>query len=178
MWLGWAVFWTVAARHTKPARWRESIGSRVLHVVPLLACAVLLAAPRWLPPILSARVVPAGRLLPLLGAVMVAAGLGFAAWARAHLGRNWSGIVTVKEDHALVRTGPYRAVRHPIYTGLLLALIGTAMAIGEWRGVLAVIFALIGFLWKIHVEEKRMRENFPEYAQYRHQTAALIPLLY
>jgi protein-S-isoprenylcysteine O-methyltransferase Ste14 len=178
MWLGWAVLWAVAARHTKPARWWESIGSLTLHVVPLVACAMLLAAPRWLPPILSARVVPAGRLLPLLGAVIVAAGLGLAAWARAHLGRNWSGIVTVKEGHALVRTGPYRTVRHPIYTGLLLAFIGTAMAIGEWRGVLAVIFALIGFLWKIHVEEKRMRENFPEYAHYRHQTAALIPLLY
>ena len=109
---------------------------------------------------------------------MVAAGLGFAMWARVHLGRNWSGIVTVKEDHALVRTGPYRAVRHPIYTGLLLALIGTAMAIGQWRGVLAVIFMLIGFLWKIHVEEKRMCENFPEYGDYRRETAALIPLLY
>jgi protein-S-isoprenylcysteine O-methyltransferase Ste14 len=178
MWLAWAVFWTMAARHTKPARWRESIGSRILHVVPLLACAVLLAAPRWLPPILSARVVPAGRLFPLLGAVAVAAGLGLAAWARAHLGRNWSGIVTVKEDHALVRTGPYRAVRHPIYTGMLLALTGTAMAIGEWRGVLAVICALIGFLRKIQVEEQRMSEIFPEYAQYRQQTAALIPLLH
>ena len=178
MWLAWAVFWTVAARHTKPARWRESIASRVLHVVPLLACAVLLAAPRWLPPILSARVEPAGRLLPVLGAVIIAAGLGFAVWARAHLGRNWSGIVTVKEGHVLVRTGPYRVVRHPIYSGLLLALTGTAMAIGEWRDVLAVIFALIGFLWKIQVEEKRMRENFPEYADYRRQTAALIPLLY
>ncbi|MBV9686744.1 MAG: isoprenylcysteine carboxylmethyltransferase family protein [Alphaproteobacteria bacterium] len=178
MWLVWAVIWAVAARRTKRTRWRESIGSRLLHVVPLLACAVLLAAPRWLPPILSARVVPAGRLLPVLGALMIAAGLGFAAWARAHLGRNWSGIVTVKEDHALVRTGPYQAVRHPIYTGMLFALIGTAMAIGEWRGVLAVVFALIGFLWKIHVEEKCMRENFLEYNQYRRQTAALIPLLY
>jgi protein-S-isoprenylcysteine O-methyltransferase Ste14 len=178
MWLAWAAFWTVAARRTKPARWRESVGSRVLHVVPLLACAVLLVAPHWLPPILSARVVSAGRPIPLFGAVMVAVGLWFAAWARAHLGRNWSGIVTVKEDHALVRTGPYRAVRHPIYTGLLLALTGTAMAIGEWRGVLAVICALIGFLRKIQVEEKRMSENFPEYSRYRQQTAALIPLLY
>ena len=71
---------------------------------------------------LSARFVPAGNLLPVLGAIMIAAGLGFAVWARAHLGRNWSGIVTVKEGHALVRTGPYRAVRHPIYTGLLLEL--------------------------------------------------------
>lgn len=178
MWLAWAVFWTVAACHTKPSRWRESIGSRILHIVPLLACAGLFALPRWLPPILSARVVQSGRLLPLLGAVMVAAGLGFAAWARAHLGRNWSGIVAVKEDHALIRSGPYRIVRHPIYSGLLLALIGTAAAVGEWRGVVAVFFAVIGFRWKIRVEEERMNEYFPEYAQYRQHTAALIPLLY
>jgi protein-S-isoprenylcysteine O-methyltransferase Ste14 len=178
MWLAWLVYWTVAALNTKPARWRESIGSRASHVIPLVAAAVLLAAPGWLPPVLSTRFEPAGELFPALGAVIVAAGLGFAVWARAHLGRNWSGIITVKEHHALVRTGPYRIVRHPIYTGLLFALVGTAMAIGQWRGLLALAFALIGFLWKISVEEKRMRENFPEYAEYRRQTAALIPLLY
>lgn len=178
MWCVWAAFWMAASFGTKPTRWRESIGSRASHVIPLLAAVVLLTKPRWLPPMLSVRFVPAGNLLPVSGAIMVAAGLGFAIWARAHLGRNWSGIVTVKEDHALVRTGPYRVVRHPIYSGLLLALIGTAAAIGEWRGIFAAICALIGFLRKIQVEEKRMSENFPEYSQYRRQTAALIPLLY
>ena len=77
-----------------------------------------------------------------------------------------------------MRTGPYRVVRHPIYSDLLVALIGTAAAIGECRGIFAVSCALIGFLWKIQVEEKRMSEHFPEYSQYRRQTAALIPLLY
>ena len=77
-----------------------------------------------------------------------------------------------------MRTGPYRIVRHPIYTGLLLAVIGTAAAIGEWRGVLAVICVLVGFLRKIQVEERRMSENFPEHAQYRRDTAILIPWLY
>ena len=178
MWCAWAAFWFAASFVTKPTRWRESIASQAAHVILLLAAVVLLTRPRWLPSMLSARFVPAGNPLPVLAAIIVAAGLGFAVWARAHLGRNWSGIVTVKEDHALVRTGPYRVVRHPIYTGLLLALIGTAAAIGEWRGVLAVIFVLIGFLWKIRVEEERMNANFPEYAQYRRQTAALIPLLY
>jgi protein-S-isoprenylcysteine O-methyltransferase Ste14 len=177
-WLAWGVFWTAAALHTKPTRWRESGSSRALHVIPLLACAALLAMPRWLPPILKARVVPPGPLLPLLGALLVGAGLGLAVWARARLGRNWSGTVTVKEHHEFVRTGPYLIVRHPIYSGLLLALIGTATAIGEWRGLLAVACALIGFLWKIHVEEKRMRLTFSDYEHYRRQTAALIPLIY
>lgn len=178
MWLLWGAVWGAAAFRTKPTRWRESIGSRALYVVPLLAAAVLLAKPHWLPSALAQPFASAGSVLPAVGAAMVAAGLGFAIWARAHLGRNWSGIVTVKEGHTLVRTGPYRIVRHPIYTGLLLAVIGTAAAIGEWRGVLALICALIGFLRKIQVEEKRMSENFPEYAQYRQQTAVLIPWLY
>lgn len=99
-------------------------------------------------------------------------------WARWHLGRNWSGIVSLKEGHALVQTGPYRSVRHPIYSGLLLALVGTAMAIGQWRGVLAVACALIALLWKIHVEEEHMRQTFSEYEAYRERTAALIPLLF
>jgi protein-S-isoprenylcysteine O-methyltransferase Ste14 len=133
MWCVWAAFWIAAPFGTKPTGWRESIGSRASHVIPLLLAVALLMEPRWPPPMLSVRLVPAGNLLSVLGAITVAAGIGFAVWARAHLGRNWSGIVTVKEDHPLVRTGPYRVVRHPIYTGLLLALIGTAAAIGEWR---------------------------------------------
>src|SRR3984893_17266470 len=117
MWLAWAALWMVAALYTKATRWRESIGSRARHVVPFLICFVLLAAPRSLPAVLTARVVAPGRLLPLLGALLVAAGLGLAVWARWHLGRNWSGVVTLKQDHALIRTGPHRAIRHPIYTG-------------------------------------------------------------
>jgi protein-S-isoprenylcysteine O-methyltransferase Ste14 len=178
LWLAWGAFWMVAAINTKPTRWREPIGSRALHIIPLLLCAALLAQPHWLPPILKARVVEAGPPLPVLGTLFVVVGLALAVWARAHLGPNWSGTVTVKQDHALVRTGPYSSVRHPIYTGLLLALIGTAMALGEWRGVLAVACALIGFLWKIRVEESRMRHTFPEYERYRKSTAALIPLIY
>ena len=178
MWLAWGVFWTVAAFRTKPTLWRESFGSRASHVILLLAAAVLLTKPHWWPPVLSERVVPSDIVLAAVGAAIVAPGLGFAVWARVHLGRNWSGIVTVKEGHALIRSGPYQAIRHPIYSGLLLAVIGTAAAIGEWRGILAVICVLIGFLRKIQIEEKRMSENFAEYAQYRQQTAALIPLLY
>jgi protein-S-isoprenylcysteine O-methyltransferase Ste14 len=178
LWLAWLVCWIAAAPFTKPTRWREPAASRAFHIVPLLVCAALLVVPGSLPPMLTARIVPEGPAFPLLGVFSVAVGLGLAIWARWCLGRNWSGTVTLKEDHALVRTGPYRVIRHPIYTGLLLALSGTAAAIGEWRGVLSVLCALIGFLWKIRVEEERMRQAFPEYEQYRKNTGTLLPLLF
>ena len=178
LWIVWLAYWTLAARYAKPTRWREPLGSRALHIIPALISVTLLAAPRALPPSLTTRLAPPGPMRPVLGAFLVAAGLGFAIWARLHLGGNWSGVVTLKQDHALVQTGPYRIVRHPIYTGLLLALVGTATAIAEWRGVLAFGCALAGLLWKIRVEERHLQQTFPEYAQYREQTAALIPLLY
>ena len=178
LWLAWILFWAATALDTKPTRWREPIGSQALHIIPLLFCVALLTQTRWLPPILLARVVPAGPSPEILGGLFVLAGLALTVWARVCLGRNWSGTVTVKQDHALVRTGPYALIRHPIYTGLLLALTGTTIAIGECRGVLGVVCALAGFLWKIRVEESRMRQTFPEYERYRRQTAALLPLIY
>jgi protein-S-isoprenylcysteine O-methyltransferase Ste14 len=178
LWIAWLAYWFAAARNVKRARWRETGVSRAFHIVLLLLCGGLLAGRPWLPPALTTRFVPQGRLLPVFGTLAVAAGLAFAVWARRHLGRNWSGIVTVKEDHTLIRSGPYRFVRHPIYSGLLLALLGTAAAIGEVRGVLAVACALAGFLRKIRIEERMMSRIFAEYRQYSEETAALIPFLY
>jgi len=177
MWTAWIVYWLVAARDVKRTSWRESQGANALHGIPLVLCLLLLAAPRWLPAELTRRLVPPGAALPTLGAALVAAGLLFAVWARVYLGRNWSGRVEVKEDHALVRTGPYRLVRHPIYTGLLLAVAGTACAIGEWRGVLAFLCALAGILLRVRAEEARMRAIFPEYEEYRRHSWALVPFM-
>jgi hypothetical protein len=89
--------------------------------------------------------------MPAVGAALTALGLSFTSWARVHLGRNWSGTVTLKDDHALIRTGPYRRVRHPIYSGALLALAGTVLAVGQWRGVIALALvspSCAGFGWK------------------------------
>ena len=124
------------------------------------------------------RFLPAGGPLVLLGPILVAAGLGFAVWSPRHLRRNWSVNVVVKEDHELIRTGPYRHVRHPIYTGILLAFLGTALSIGEWRGLLAVPLVAISFVLKSRMEERRMRETFPEYVEYQRETAALVPFVY
>jgi protein-S-isoprenylcysteine O-methyltransferase Ste14 len=178
LWLIWAVCWFAASANVKRTRWRESAATRLRHGLPLVLAALLLAFPRWLPPELTSRFAPLGFSLPLAGTLLVAAGLGFALWARWHLGGNWSGWVTLKEDHALVRSGPYRFVRHPIYSGLLLAFLGSALAVGEWRGLVAVALALLGFVLKLRIEETRMRETFSDYDAYSRRTARLIPGLY
>ncbi len=175
LWIAWVVYWLVAARDTKRTRWRQSPGSESLHGIPLLICTLLWLAPRWQPAALTAPLWSPGPTLPLIGTVMVAAGIGYACWARVHLGRNWSSKVVVKQDHALIRTGPYRLVRHPIYSGMLLALLGSAVAFGEWRGFLALLSALIGVLFRVYAEETRMSETFPEYADYKRHSSALVP---
>jgi protein-S-isoprenylcysteine O-methyltransferase Ste14 len=178
LWLAWLVYWAVSARGVKPAKWHESLGSQLKWRAPLIVAGIILAAPRWMPRMLTRRFLPVSGVLPPIGAILVAAGLGLAVWARRHLGRNWSAQVQVKEDHALVRTGPYRQVRHPIYTGILLAFLGMSLAIGEWRGVVALLFATVSFAMKAKVEERRMLDEFPEYAGYRQESSALIPFVY
>jgi protein-S-isoprenylcysteine O-methyltransferase Ste14 len=106
-------------------------------------------------------------------------GCAFAVWARATLGSNWSSIVTVKQDHELILRGPYSVVRHPIYSGLLLALTGTAIAVGEIRAFIGLGLAIIGFLLKSTAEEKFMCEEFStEYTRYRQRVRRLIPFVF
>jgi protein-S-isoprenylcysteine O-methyltransferase Ste14 len=111
-------------------------------------------------------------------AALTAAGLMFAVWARAHLGRNWSGTVTVKEEHTLITSGPYAAVRHPIYTGLLTGFLGSALALGTWRGLLAFAIVFVALWRKLLVEESFMAQTFGDsYAQYKARVRALIPYI-
>jgi protein-S-isoprenylcysteine O-methyltransferase Ste14 len=178
LWIAWLLYWLVAARAVKTTRWREPISSRLLHRVPLTLAALLLVGGRQTPSLLTERILPQTSVYPVVGVGILAAGLSFAVWARLHLGPNWSGAVTLKEDHALIRTGPYKYVRHPIYSGILLALLGTAVVIGECRGLLAFALAFMGLAYKSKVEEGRMHDIFPEYDQYCHETAALIPWVF
>ena len=178
LWLGWFAYWMVAARDVKTTRRREGAATFLLNRVFVVIGALLLVAHRQPIHWLNERFVPPALAAYVLGVIMVAAGLGFAVWARVYLGRNWSATVTVKQDHELIRTGPYCLVRHPIYTGLLLALLGTAVGIGEWRGLVALASFTIGFLFKIKAEERFMSETFGEqYARYRAEVPALIPFI-
>ena len=176
-WLGCGLYSVIAGLRAKATRWRENWLSRALDAGLLLVATILMLAGHRLPSLLCARFLPPGPAMPAMGAALTALGLGFAIWACVHLGRNWSGTVTLKADHALIRTGPYRRVRHPIYSGALLALAGTVLAVGEC-GVIAFALVFLAVLRRVRVEEKHLRASFPDYDHYRRETAALIPFIY
>jgi protein-S-isoprenylcysteine O-methyltransferase Ste14 len=179
LWGAWAIYWLIAALATKRTVRRESLLKRLAYVLPLLIGGVLIGAHRapwsgWL----GMRLWPHSPVSARLGLTLVVVGLGFAVWARVHLGRNWSGIVTVKEGHELIRTGPYALVRHPIYTGLITAVLGTAVISATVRAALGLGVIAIALTVKSRIEERFMRETFgDQYARYRETVPALIPFI-
>jgi protein-S-isoprenylcysteine O-methyltransferase Ste14 len=182
LWAAWTLYWGLASFGNKAVRRREPLVSRLGHAVPLTVAALLFVPWHGTPPPmlawLYANDLPATRADYWTGVALVALGLGFSIWARRRLAGNWSGTVTLKENHELIRSGPYRFVRHPIYSGLLLAFIGSAVATAEWRGVLAVLVVLYAFLRKIRLEERWMVETFgARYTTYRAEVRALVPFL-
>ena len=178
MWASWGAYWLALWLNVKANARREPLASRLLHIVPLMLAFLLLARPGIPVPLLRERFLPLAEWPFWIGAAITAGGLLFAVWARVHIGRNWSGTVTIKEGHELVTTGPYAMVRHPIYSGLLLAFVGSAAARGEWRGVLAVLIALWALWGKLRLEERWMREQFGEaYETYSRRVAALVPFI-
>lgn len=178
MWLCWVAYWWLASRHVKPTERHEPAGSWLLHVLPLLFAAWLLWVERVPGSFLNERLFPWAPWEFWVAAFITAVGLLFTVWARVHLGRNWSGTVTIKQAHELITTGPYAMVRHPIYTGLLVAFAGSAFARGEWRGLLAVAIVWAALWRKLRLEERWMVERFGEqYMAYSRRAAALVPFL-
>jgi protein-S-isoprenylcysteine O-methyltransferase Ste14 len=178
MWLSWLGYWWVASHNVKATSRRESYGSRLWHIVPLMIAVVLLWMPNSPIEVLGERFLPVGAWPFWVGAVLTLTGLLVTVQARLHLGRNWSGTITLKQDHELITSGPYRFVRHPIYSGLLLAFVGSALARAEWRGLLAVALAFWALWRKLRIEEQWMRERFGSaYDEYARRVAALIPFM-
>lgn len=156
----------------------ESSLSRLIRAVSIILAAVLLCLPKLPVLFLDLRFLPVNKLLFWIGAIITAGGLYFSMWARRYLGKNWSQAVTIKEDHELITDGPYSMARHPIYTGLLFGFVGTSIALGEWRGVIAVALVFGVLLHKLKLEEKWLHEQFGEpYEIYCQKVSALIPFI-
>jgi protein-S-isoprenylcysteine O-methyltransferase Ste14 len=176
LWFAWAVYWMVSSIRIKAAVRRESTASRLAHVVPLVVGGVLIGWRDMPWGALNLRLWPHSLLAYGIGLALLVVGLAFAVWARVHLGRNWSGSVTVKEGHELIRSGPYAYVRHPIYTGLITAVLGTAIISGTLRAALGLVIITVSLLRKLRTEEAFMRDTFPgEYQRYCAQVPALLP---
>ncbi len=177
LWLAWLAYWAVSALATKPDARAETGLSRLAFGVPIWLAAWLMIG-SGVPGTLNQRFVPASPGIAIVGTLLVAIGLGFAVWARVHLGANWSGMVTVKQDHKLIRSGPYGIVRHPIYSGLILAVLGSALVIGYWRAIVGFVLVVLGVVYKAGLEERWMIETFGQaYEDYRAKVPGLIPFL-
>ena len=171
-WSLFSIYWEAAAKSASAAKSSESQTSRGVHVFLVNAAMLLVLIPirGW------------GRFEPALAGIMgtglaiQALGILLAVWARVHLGRNWSGAISIKVEHQLVRSGPYKLLRHPIYTGLLTMYLGTALTTGEWHAALGFTLALFAYWRKIRLEEATMDAAFgADYETYRRSTWALIP---
>ncbi len=178
LWGAFFALWIVAALRTKKTQRRENVASRLSYsVITALGFALMF----WMNVgvgALDVRWLPQFDWTGTVGIAIIVIGLAFAVWARLHLKSNWSGVVTVKQDHQLIRSGPYRWVRHPIYSGMILAMAGTAVENGRLKGILGVLLVFIGFWIKSRKEEQFMRQTFGEqYEAYCQSTGALIPKL-
>lgn len=177
-WIVFLVVWVIAALSTKRSIYRENAEQRLRYSLLLVAgCFLLFRGYRMAYP-LSARVIPHVEMLAWAGAILCVAGVGFCIWARLTLGRNWSGTVTLKEGHELIERGPYRLVRHPIYTGLLVMSVGTFIVVGRVAGIVGLVLVFISFWIKLRDEEQVMLKQFPEqYTAYQARVKRLIPFL-
>jgi protein-S-isoprenylcysteine O-methyltransferase Ste14 len=176
LWIAFFVYWGIAARNSAATKSSESRASTWIHQLVLTAALLLLFIPV---PGLTGWFLPERQFLIVAGAIIQAAFILLAVWARRHLGRNWSGTVRIGEGHELVKTGPYRSLRHPIYTAMLGMFLGTAIASSQYHALLGLVILILAYLRKTRLEEQILEKTFgAEYDAYRRSTWALVPFLF
>lgn len=175
-WYLFVIVWIVAGLWVKSTKAAEPLSSRLAYGSLMAVGFYLLFSRRPAVGLLGARFITNAHWISVAAIVLTFAGVGLSIWARLILGENWSAKVTRKVDHELIRSGPYAFVRHPIYSGLLLATIGTAIFVGEYRGLIAVPLVLLSESIKARREERFMIEEFGQtYQEYREQTWFIVP---
>jgi protein-S-isoprenylcysteine O-methyltransferase Ste14 len=176
IWIAWVVSWVAAAGWSNRTESRPSLGPEIRYRLLMALGALIMFVPAhgYEGPL---RIWHVGWIGGWLCAGLVAAGVAIAWWARLYLGRLWSARITLKADHKVVESGPYAFVRHPIYTGLLLALLATAVAKGTVPGLGGFALLLAGVWLKARLEERWLTEELgaDAYDSYRRRVPMLLP---
>jgi len=175
-WIVFVAYWAISALKTRRTVRQESFVSRYgILFLEILGFVFLFSDVAGIG-ILGRRVVERTYALAISGVALTWTGIAIALWARYHLGQYWSARITLKEDHKLIRTGPYAYLRHPIYSGLDLAAIGGVLAIDRWRCVVGVIWIILGYVIKAKREEALLRAQFgEEFAEHSEHAGFLLP---
>ncbi|HEV2733080.1 MAG TPA: isoprenylcysteine carboxylmethyltransferase family protein [Terriglobales bacterium] len=180
LWAAAGLYWVLSARGARQtaAETGERQAHRILRLFILAVTFLLLLSPSMPVGPLAVRFVPNHPAIYALGVAITSLGILLMIWARRHLGRYWSDKVEIKADHQLISTGPYSRLRHPIYTGMLVGIAGTAIAVGEWRSVAAFLLLLTNYVIKARKEERILREKFAAaFEAYERRTGFLVPRL-
>lgn len=179
--LAWVIFllyWIYSARRLKAIKQREPTHERAVYILCMATTYFLVFNDGLSFGWLGQRFVPRSPLIGEIGVAITYAGIALAIWARRHLGQNWSATVTLKEGHELIRSGPYGRIRHPIYTGMLTGFAGTALALGEYRGLIALAIAITCFFLKARKEERYLVKEFGEsFQEHLRRTGMFFPKL-
>ena len=179
LWAAWLVSWMAAAAWSSPAERRPPVRSESLYRLVTIVGAALLFGVQPGRLYTDVALWQAGRDVAWLLVLLTLSGFAFTWWARLTLGRLWSSGVTRKADHRIITAGPYGIVRHPIYTGLLLSVVATAVMRGTAAGCLGAGLMVLGLWIKARVEERFLRRELGEdqYDAYAHQVPMLVPFL-
>lgn len=176
LWAIFFVYWGIAGRNSAATKSSESKTSTLFHSIILTVAMLLLFVPV---PGLNGWFLPQTLSFMVGGAIVQAAFMMLAVWARRHLGRNWSAEVRIGEGHELIRSGPYRVLRHPIYTAMLGMFVGTMIASGQYHALVGVALLIVAYLRKTRLEEEILRKTFgADFEAYYRDSWALVPYLF
>jgi len=177
-WLVFLGYWVIAGLRVNRMARREPGASLIVRILLMVGAYWLLFRQDPLFGVLNRRFLPYDPRLELAGVIVTWAGVAFAIWARFHLGRFWSASVSLREQHQLIRSGPYAYVRHPIYNGILTMFLGTTLAVGRYRALIAFLVVLAAFVVKSRHEEKLLEAQFgPAFEEHRRHTGFFLPRL-